>query len=105
MKSPKSTRRYCKFCKKHEEHKIATAKRKTANTAHPMSYGSKKRAKKRGTATGIGSLGRYSKPPLNKFKMTGKKQTKKTDLRYTCNVCKKTSVQASGIRVKKIEFI
>ena len=105
MKSPKAKKRYCNKCKKHVEHKIAIAKRKTANSAHPMAYGSKKRARLRGSARGIGSMGRYSKPPLTKFKMTGKKVSKKTDFRYTCNECKKTSVQSQGFRAKKVEFV
>jgi len=105
MKVPKSRRMYCKKCKKHIEHKISLAKRKTPNSAHPMSYGSKKRARRRGAARGIGSMGRYSKPPINKWKMTGKKVTKKTDFRYTCGECKKTSVQSQGLRAKKVEFI
>ena len=34
----------------------------------------------------------------------GKKQSKKTDLRYQCGTCKKTSTQSGGIRAKKVEF-
>ena len=52
----------------------------------------------------MGNLGRYSKPALSKFKMTGKKQTKKIDLRYTCNVCKKTHTVGKAWRAKKLEF-
>ena len=48
MKLPKTRRMYCKKCKKHTVHKIAEAKKKTPNSKHPMSYGSKKRAKRRG---------------------------------------------------------
>jgi len=104
MKLPKTVNRYCPHCKKHTEHKVALAKRKTPGSAHPMSYGSKKRARLRGSARGYGNLGRYSKPAISKWKMTGKKSSKKTDLRYTCNVCKKTHVQKKGFRAKKIEF-
>ena len=49
-------------------------------------------------------LGRYSKPAISKFKMTGKKSTKKTDLRYECKTCKKIHLQKSGFRTKKLEF-
>ena len=104
MKLPKTVRRYCKFCKKHTEHKISSAKRKTPGSAHPMGYGSKARAKLRGAARGHGNLGRYSKPAVSKFKMAGKKVSKKTDLRYTCKECKKTHVQKKGIRAKRVEF-
>ena len=104
MKVPKVTKRLCPHCKKHTEHKITNAKRRTPNSAHPMSYGSKKRAKLRGQARGTGNLGRYSKPAISKFKMTGKKVSKKTDFRYQCKECKKSHVQKKGVRAKKIEF-
>jgi ribosomal protein L44E len=52
----------------------------------------------------MGSMGRYSKPAISQFKMTGKKQTKKTDLRYQCSSCKKSHMQRKGLRAKKQEF-
>jgi large subunit ribosomal protein L44e len=103
MKFKKIIKRYCPHCKKHNEHKVAQAKKKGRNATHPISKGSKSRVKARGLRRGAGNLGRYSKPP--KPKMTGKKVSKKTDFRYTCNVCKKTHSQASGIRAKKVELI
>lgn len=102
MKIPKNIKRLCKTCKKHTEQKVAQNKKKQASS---LSRGSKYRARKRGLARGTGSLGRYSKPAVTKFKRTGAKNTKKTDLRYTCTVCKKVSCQAAGIRSKKVEFI
>lgn len=102
MKKPKTMMRYCKYCKKHTEHKVAQTKRGAPSS---MSYGSKVRARKRGVARGMGNRGRYSKPAITKFKMTGKKMTKKTDLRYTCKECKKSHVQKKGIRAKRVEFI
>lgn len=101
MKLPKTIMRYCPYCKKHAEHKINITKKKAASS---MTYGSKVRARKRGQARGIGNLGRYSKPAVTKFKMTGKKATKKTDFRYECKICKKQHVQKQGIRAKKVEF-
>ena len=95
-------KRLCKTCKKHTEHKVAQNKKKTASS---LSKGSKYRARKRGSARGAGSLGRYSKPAVTKFKRTGAKSTKKTDLRYTCGSCKKMSSQGRGIRAKRVEFI
>lgn len=102
MKIPKSMKRLCKHCKKHTEQKVAQTKRKTASS---LSQGSKYRARKRGCARGVGGLGRYSKPAVTKFKRTGSKNTKKTDLRYTCGTCKKSSSQSYGIRAKRVEFI
>lgn len=102
MKIPKTVKRFCKTCKKHTEHKVSQNKKKNASS---FSRGSKVRARLRGRARGVGNLGRYSKPAVTKFKRTGAKQTKKTDLRYTCAVCKKASCQKSGIRSKKVELI
>ena len=101
MKMKKTRMRYCPFCKKHTEHKVDQNKKKQASS---LSYGSKIRARLRGQARGHGNLGRYSKPAVTKFKMTGKKQTKKTDFRFTCSVCKKAHAQREGFRAKKIEF-
>ncbi len=102
MKKPKALKRYCPYCKKHTEHKVSQVKKKQASS---LTYGSKVRAKRRGRAYGHGNLGRYSKPAVTKFKMTGAKTTKKTDLRYQCTVCKKSHTQKKGIRAKKTEFV
>lgn len=102
MKIKKAIKRYCPYCKKHTEHKVTQNKKKSPSS---LTYGSKIRARKRGKARGYGNLGRYSKPAISKFKMTGKKQSKKTDLRYECTVCKKSHMQASGIRAKRVEFV
>ncbi|MBI2657444.1 50S ribosomal protein L44e [Candidatus Woesearchaeota archaeon] len=101
MKLPKTMKRYCPYCKKHTEHNVSFTKKKNPSS---LTYGSKVRARKRGRARGRGNLGRYSKPAISKFKMTGKKSTKKTDLRYECKACKKTHIQRQGFRAKKIEF-
>jgi len=101
MKLPKIVKRYCPYCKKHTEHKVSQNKKRNPN---PLTYGSKIRAKRRGKARGFGNKGRYSKPAVTQFKMTGAKSTKKTDLRYECKECKKVSVQKKGIRAKRVEF-
>jgi len=98
---PKTVKRYCPFCKKHTEHAVSQAKKRNARS---LSYGSKVRARKRGRARGMGNRGRYSKPALSKFKMTGKKQSKKTDFRYKCKICSKSHSQRKGFRSKKIEM-
>ncbi|MBU0536553.1 MAG: 50S ribosomal protein L44e [Nanoarchaeota archaeon] len=101
MKMPKLIKRLCPYCKKHTQHGVSQAKKKGRSS---LTYGAKQRAKKRGASRGYGNLGRYSKPAISGWKMTGKKATKKTDLRYTCKVCKKTHMQKQGIRAKKVEF-
>ena len=102
MKFPKSMVRYCAHCKSHESHKVAPAKKRNAS---PFSWGSKVRAKLRGATGGTGNKGRYSRKAIGQRKMSGKKITKKTDLRYTCEKCKKTSVQGRSYRAKKVEFV
>jgi len=103
MNIPKQVNRHCKWCNKHTPHKISLNKARSRSSAHPMSRGSTMRLRLRGERRGHGNLGRYSKPP--KPKMTGKKMTKKTDLRYTCSVCTKMTTQNRGIRTKKVELI
>ncbi|MBS3137876.1 50S ribosomal protein L44e [Candidatus Woesearchaeota archaeon] len=102
MKLPKTANRYCPYCKHHTEHKILLNKKRAPSS---LSRGSKYRARKRGKARGFGNLGRYSKPAVTQFKMTGAKTTKKTDLRYECTACKKQHVQRYGIRAKRVEFV
>ncbi len=76
MKIPKVRRTHCPKCKKHTEHKVSQTKKKQASS---LTYGSKVRARRRGSARGTGNLGRYSKPAITKFKLTGAKQSKKSD--------------------------
>jgi len=102
MKMPKNIKKYCPKCNKHTLHKVYIVKRKAPSA---FRYGSKTRARMRGRARGKGNLGRYSKPAVTKWKMTGKKQTKKTDLRYQCSVCNKSQTQRKGMRIKKMEFV
>jgi len=104
MKLPKEKNTYCKACKKHTSQKISIAKKKTHGSVHTQSHGQKGRAKKRGRCRGIGNKGRYSRKAIGSRKMSGKKTSKKTDLRFTCKTCKKTSLQGKGERAKKVEF-
>lgn len=104
MKIPKLIKRMCPFCKTHTEHKVVNQKFKGLNKTHTQTKGSQTRTKKRGKRTGSGNLGRFSRPAIAKWKKTGAKTSKKTDLRYTCQNCKKTHVQKKGIRAKKIEM-
>lgn len=105
MKIPKTTKRYCPKCKKHTEHKVASSKKKGMGSVHTLSRGSKTRVRARGDWRGTGNQGRFSRPPVASRKRTGSKQSKKTDLRYQCTVCKKTHTQTSGKRTKKLEFV
>ena len=102
MKLPKVSRRFCPFCNEHTKHKIAPAKKRAAS---PFKRGSKVRAKLRSAGIGTGNHGRLSRKAIGQFKMTGKKITKKSDLRLTCEKCSKTHVMQSSYRARKIEFV
>ncbi len=100
MKLPKQIKRYCKKCKKHTLHKLSAVKGKERGS---LKKGSIARAKKRGRGQGYGNKGKWgSKPAISQFKMTGAKTSKKTNLKFTCDICKKSSLQRKGIRMKKM---
>ena len=100
MKYPKESKRFCKTCKSHSLHKVKIEKNRGKNKVHPMSQFSQIRMKLRGFSTGMGNKGKLSRGALNSWKRFNKKQSKKTDLRYTCQTCKKISV-GSFKRAKK----
>lgn len=100
MKVPKKMNRYCPKCNKHTEHKVYASK-KTGKRG-TLKHGSIARARKRGHR-GMGNLGRWGSKPT-KPKMSGKKTSKKTDFRFECSNCKKSWVQFTGTRARKIEF-
>ena len=102
MKIPKNIKRYCPYCKKHTLQKAAQVKGKERGS---LKKGSIQRAKKRGRGTGFGNKGKYgSKPAISKFKRTGAKVSKKTNIKYTCTECKKVNIQRMGMRAKKIQM-
>jgi large subunit ribosomal protein L44e len=103
MKLPKTRRTYCPYCRSHQDHRVIQAKSKTLGSAHPMSYGSKARAKLRGRR-GAGNQGRYSKPPISKWRLAGRKTSKNVDLRYECQKCKKQHIAGYSWRARKVEF-
>jgi large subunit ribosomal protein L44e len=104
MKIPKLVNKYCPKCKKYTQQKVKSAKKATPSSAHPLSYGSKVRQRLRGENRGAGNKGRYSRKPVSARKRTGRKASKKTDLRYTCVECNKTQPQRQGKRTKKLEI-
>jgi len=100
MKIPKTTKRYCPYCRKKTEQKIKLVS--AGNKRGTLTRGSIARAKSRGLGRGIGNKGKWgSKPPVSKFKRKTK-TTKKTNIMYTCNECKKSKYQKKGKRTSKI---
>jgi large subunit ribosomal protein L44e len=95
MKYPKKMKEYCPKCRKHTEHTVKAAKKKTRGTAHPNSQANKSKDRNK---RGYGGHGKYSKPAV------GKKPTQKVDLRFQCTVCKKSHTKV-GFRAKKFEMV
>ena len=105
MKMPKLMRRLCTHCKTHTEHKLEQVKAKSRSSARPLSRYSRSRTNARGLTKGMGNKGKYSMPPIKKRKMMNQKLSKKVDLRYQCQKCKKSSQGKKGFRAKKFELI
>jgi len=97
MKIPKTTNRYCPYCKKKTPQKV---KEPSKGKASSMKRGNKIRMKLRGLWRGIGNQGKYSRMK-NQAKQK-RKTTKKTNFMYTCTVCNKSKYQKKGKRASKI---
>ncbi|MDD2444666.1 MAG: 50S ribosomal protein L44e [Candidatus Nanoarchaeia archaeon] len=97
MKKPKTTKRYCPYCKKRTTQKL---KEPSKGKASSLKRGGKVRIRLRGLWRGVGNKGRYSRM---KNQQKGKrKTTKKTNIMYTCTVCKKSKYQKQGKRTGKL---
>ena len=100
MKIPKTTKRYCPYCKNKTDQKIKVVS--TGAKRGTLTRGSLSRAKKRGLSRGMGNKGKWgSKPAVSKFKRKTK-TNKKTNIMYICSVCGKSKYQKRGQRVGKI---
>lgn len=92
MKYPKKIRLYCPYCKKHTEHSVEIAKKRTRRK---MAQGQRRFLRK--------MLGYHSFPKENP--KGREKPTKKLDLRFKCSVCGKKHTKGKGFRVKKFELV
>ena len=100
MKLPKTTKRYCPYCKKHTEQTISIAKQKSRSASHPLSRGSPSRVKAR-SLQGIGNWGKRSKKGAKDWKRKTK-MTKRLTILYKCAACGKQKGSISAIRVSRI---
>jgi len=102
MRLPKTIKRYCRYCKKHTEQKVTNVS--SGHKRGAMKKGSIQRAKLRGLGIGTGNKGKWgSKPAMSAWKRKTK-TVKKTNLMWTCNVCKKSTIQKKGFRAGKVSF-
>jgi large subunit ribosomal protein L44e len=102
MKFPKKIKRYCKYCKKHTEQAMENVS--SGHKRGTMKKFSIERARLRGRGRGLGNLGKWgSKPAVGQWKRKTK-NIKKTNLMWTCTVCKKSTIQKKGHRAGKLSF-
>jgi ribosomal protein L44E len=99
MKLPKTTKRFCPYCKKRTEQKIDLVS--AGHKRGALRKGSLSRAKLRGSNRGKGSHGKYSKPAVKSWKRKTKATTKKQVI-YTCKECKKSKHAKNSRRVSKL---
>jgi large subunit ribosomal protein L44e len=97
MKIPKKMNRFCPYCKKQTEQKL---KNVGMSKGSSLKRGSKFRLRLRGLNRGIGNLGKLSRMKNQAKKK--RKTTKKTNIMYTCTVCKKSKYQKTGKRTGKL---
>jgi len=93
MRLPKTTNRFCPYCKEKTIHKIKLIS--TGFRRGALTRGSIARARLRGLGRGIGNKGKWgSKPAVSKFKRKSK-TTKKTNIMYVCEKCGKAHYRKS----------
>ena len=92
MKLPKTTKRFCPYCKKRTEQKIDLVS--TGAKRGTLKRGSLTRAKQRGAMPGKGNKARYgSKPAIKSWKRKTKGTTRKVVI-YQCQECNRLFVPA-----------
>ncbi|MGK0209242.1 MAG: large subunit ribosomal protein L44e [Patescibacteria group bacterium] len=97
MKIPKKTKRFCPYCNKQTNQKL---KEPSKGKPSSLKRGGKLRIQLRGLWRGIGNQGKFSR--LKNQQKGKRKTTKKTNIVYTCDVCKKGKYQKSGKRTSKL---
>ena len=101
MKIPKTTNRFCPYCNKKTNQKIKVVG--TGFSRGSMTRGGGRiRAKLRGLGRGLGNLGKWGSKPAQAKHKRKTKTTKKTNIMYTCSVCKKSKYQKKGQRTSKV---
>ncbi|TAL47816.1 50S ribosomal protein L44e [archaeon] len=92
MKVPNKVRVFCPTCKKHTEHTVELAKKRTRRST---AQGQRRFLRK---MLGYGSFPKEN--PKGR-----EKPTKKVDVRYKCTVCSKKHMRGKGFRIKKFELV
>ena len=87
MNIPKTTKRFCPFCKERTEQKIDIVS--TGHKRGALKRGSLVRSKLRNASPGMGNQGKRSRKAIKSWKRKTK-TTKKTNIMYTCKECGKS---------------
>ena len=100
MKLPKTTKRFCPFCKKRTDQKLDLVS--TGHKRGTLKRGSLVRAKKRNAMPGKGNKGKFgSKKAIKSWKRKTKATTRKVVI-YKCSECKKSKHAKNSRRVSKL---
>lgn len=99
MKIPKTMRKYCIHCRIHTLHKVTQLK--SGRKRGLLKIGSRRHERR----SNIHGYGGFPQPQISKGKKYSAKTTKKIDLRYECEKCKKKGIIGEGWRLKKVEFV
>jgi len=99
MKIPKTTKRFCPYCKKRTEQKADLLS--TGSKRGTLTRGSIARTKERGGSTGKGNHGKYSRKAIKSWKRKTKTTTRKVII-YKCTECKKSKQIKKSRRVSKL---
>jgi len=99
MNLPKTTKRFCPFCKKRTEQKIDIVS--TGSKRGTLKRGSIARSKLRNASPGKGNKGRQSRPAIKSWKRKTKTTTRKVVI-YKCKECKKSKHAKKSRRVSKL---
>jgi ribosomal protein L44E len=99
MKLPKTTKRFCPYCKKRTEQKIDLVS--TGFKRGTLARGSLSRVKKRGKNRGMGNKGKYSRKAIKSWKRKTKTTMRRVVI-YSCKECKKSKLAKHSRRVSKI---
>ncbi len=99
MKLPKTTKRFCPFCKKRTEQKLNLVS--TGHKRGTLKRGSIARSKLRNASPGKGNQGKRSRKAIKSWKRKTKSTTRKVVI-YTCQECKKSKHAKNSRRVSKL---
>lgn len=99
MKFPKNTKRYCPNCKKHTLQNVI--QNKSGRKRGAMTMGERRHHRR----SGIKGYGGFPQPRPEKSPRHRKKTSKKIDIRFECQECKKKNVLKNTFRAKKFEIV